>query len=69
MCFIIIRKEGEFIKVEVADNGAGMSEERLQEVMTEDTNWERGLILVSAMYVSGYVIFTKRKIVFLYGQR
>ena len=39
---ISIQKEGEFLRVEVADNGAGMSAEQLHEVMTADTNWERG---------------------------
>ena len=29
--------------MEVSDNGSGMSEERLAEILKEDTRWERGL--------------------------
>lgn len=39
---ISVQKDGEYLRAEVTDNGAGMSEARLREVMTEETNWERG---------------------------
>lgn len=42
-CIVIrIYKDEVSLHVEVADNGAGMSEERLERVMTENANWERG---------------------------
>lgn len=39
---IVVSFKGEILYVEVSDNGAGMSEERLSEVMEETTRWERG---------------------------
>lgn len=39
---IAVSLKGETLYVEVSDNGAGMSEERLLEVMEENTRWERG---------------------------
>lgn len=42
-CIVIkIQKKGEVMYVEVSDNGAGMSPRRLQEILAEGTNWERG---------------------------
>ncbi|RKJ45389.1 HAMP domain-containing protein [bacterium 1XD8-76] len=40
---IVINRDGDFLYVEVSDNGSGMSEERLAEILKEDTRWERGL--------------------------
>jgi len=39
---ITIKWQGRSLYVEVSDNGAGMTAERLREVMGEDTRWERG---------------------------
>ena len=39
---IVVKRERDFLYVEVADNGCGMSEERLTEILRGDTRWERG---------------------------
>lgn len=40
---ITVNRDRDFLYVEVSDNGAGMSEERLLKIMEEGTLWERGM--------------------------